>query len=223
MGLAWSIAYQIFSAQVEDYGDSKGISFFFWGNFISAWLGAKAFFLLFSAGEQTTQFLVNQNFWLGGGFVFYGGLIGASAFTLIIIFGLGKFSINNLRYCPPALAIGHGIGRLGCFLTGCCFGGVCERPWSVFLHGAYRHPVQLYESFLLFIIGLFLFKKAKDPKFPMVAVYITFYSVTRFILEFFRADSIRGVFSGVSTSQLISIVLFIIGIALFLLNRRTND
>lgn len=212
MGLAWGVAYYLSRFLLEKYHhSSKPLLPLFLSVFLSSWIGAKIFFLAFSAQDKFDQYISADNFWLGGGFVFYGGLIFGLLAFLIISLVFKKFPFNQSKYLAPGLAFGHALGRMGCFLTGCCYGSQCELFWSVHMHGEFRHPVQLYEVFGLVILGLLSIdwiKKNKDSKF-VITRYMMFYSVLRFIIEFFRGDIVRGLhWYQLSTSQLVSLVLF---------------
>lgn len=159
-----------------------------------------------------------------GGLVYYGGFISAVIFMLIYnakrkeknLFKLGDFF-------APALALGHAIGRIGCFFAGCCYGKVSNLPFAVMFNDKYSsavrgvnlHPTQLYESitnFLLFIFLHFYSKKNSRIAGVSLAIYLVNYAITRFIIEFFR-DDYRGMHCfGFSISQIISIFLFIVGV-----------
>lgn len=149
---------------------------------------------------------------LGGGLVFYGGLFG-------VLFGSYRYSkkhninINNIfEFFTPAIPLFHVFGRIGCFLAGCCYGVQLKQSITIFgLLTLNRLPVQLIEaSFnaILFIV-LLLLKKTK-PNANSFRMYMLSYATFRFIIEFWRGDDVRGLFWGISTSQLISIAIIII-------------
>ena len=119
--------------QTIDLSDRKGYLFYSLLTFISAWVGAKVLFIM--SVPASMKFISHQfNFWTGGGFVFYGGLIFSIFSSLIWL----KFSPIRISLSPviPALCLGHAIGRVGCFLTGCCFGRIINHT---------EVPVQLIE------------------------------------------------------------------------------
>jgi phosphatidylglycerol:prolipoprotein diacylglycerol transferase len=110
---------------------------------------------------------------------------------------------------------GHAIGRIGCFLAGCCYGSQCDLPWSMTIEGVHRHPVQLYETIYLLAFGIFILRSSKKVQLQssIASIYLIYYSLGRFILEYFRGDDIRGVFwLNLSTSQYISVFLLLIGL-----------
>jgi phosphatidylglycerol:prolipoprotein diacylglycerol transferase len=166
---------------------------------------------------------------LFGGYVFYGGLIGG------IIMGMvyGKiFKINPIKLVDiyaPLIPLIHGFGRVGCFFAGCCYGAPSEK-YGVYFDalggaplGVKLFPIQLVEAGINFIVFAVLLIFAIKKIFKLGGItgaYLSIYAVERFILEFFRYDSIRGGLLGISTSQWISIILFPIGIALILFGKK---
>lgn len=133
--------------------------------------------------------------YMSGGFVFYGGLFGA---IYVIYLYCRKFSVSfqkSMICMVPSFPIAHALGRVGCYMAGCCY-------------GKNHIPVQLYESIgniLIFFMLLLVEKVWRKNQIPNV--YLTLYAILRFILEFFRADSERGFFFSLSTSQWISILV----------------
>ncbi len=219
MGLGWGVGYQIFFSTLDDSYSRLKAQIFFWGLFIFSWLGAK---LLFSfTAAPSTEVLGQINFWTGGGFVFYGGLIGGLVNVGLFKLVDREFSVNVFWSIVPALAIGHGIGRIGCFLAGCCFGEKTDFFWGIYSHEHFRHPTQLIEATGLFLISLYLLK-SKLPRFLLICHYLVLYGFLRFCVEFLRGDSIRGQWGLLSPSQWISLCLLILGI-FFIIKNKFND
>lgn len=214
MGIAWGIGYYGTLNQLEKRNlNTKGFGKLFLGVFITAWLGAKLFFLINSSHGHVHEYSINSNFWLGGGFVFYGGLIFGISYVLIYCLLFKKFEIKNLYLSLPSLSFAHGVGRIGCFLAGCCYGNQCKLPWAISLHNQLRHPVQLYEVICLFILGFILNKmiEQKNNLWLTLNTYIASYAVIRFFLEFYRGDKIRGEYLlGLSSSQFISVLILLV-------------
>jgi phosphatidylglycerol:prolipoprotein diacylglycerol transferase len=136
----------------------------------------------------------------------------------------------------PSIAIGHAIGRLGCFCAGCCYGRPAEGlPWAVTFNnpdslaiiGTPLHPTQLYESAAEFLNFLFLiiFRRYQTFKGQLFWIYILNYSVIRSAVEMFRGDQVRGfLFPGFSYSQAISVAMFITALSfLIILQRKKNQ
>lgn len=154
-----------------------------------------------------------------GGMVFYGGFIGGLITIPIYCHFNKSLNAGNLFDLYAVLVpLFHVFGRIGCFLGGCCYG--IESHFGFTVHGntinpgvndVNRFPVQLVEAacnLLIFILILTLFRKAL-MKDKLIYVYMLVYPVVRFILEFLRGDEIRGFLFGLSTSQWISILLFV--------------
>lgn len=213
IGMVW--AYSFF--YIKDYFDIKKIHFPYWNlyyisTFLVAWLAAKVFFIYTLDSQFIESIELNANFWLGGGFVFYGGLIGAVIWTIIYKYAF-RVSWDDFSIFVPTLAIGHGFGRIGCLLAGCCFGSETSSVLSVHLHGASRHPVQLYEALMLLALGYVFRKRVTRSKF-IVVEYLMSYSLMRFVLEFLRGDTIRGQLGFLSTSQWVSLFIVVVCMSL---------
>lgn len=163
---------------------------------------------------------------LGGGFVFYGGLFG-------VLYGVYRYSKKH-NYDPkkmsnllaPAIPLFHSIGRIGCLLSGCCYG--FELPERVVIFNLIymdRFPTQIVEAvfeLILFLI-IMMYQKKKENS-DALKLYLISYAVFRFVLEFARGDSVRGVLFGVSTSQLISVgILLYFGAKHFIQKHQKKD
>jgi len=172
---------------------------------------------------------------LQAGGVFYGGLIGA---LLVAGWYMRRTRLPLARTADvfaPAIALGHGIGRLGCFSAGCCWGVECHLPWAVTFTnpvanqlvrvplGVPLHPTQLYESAAEFLIFGILYRRFAKPHRPgaIISLYLMLYSTARFVVEFFRYHEQGNLFGGpLDTSQYISLALFALGAAHFLISPR---
>lgn len=211
MGLSWGFAYFFSKSYLEKSRiELENFNSLFIGIFISAWIGAKLFFLWFSSGPKIYQYLYANYFWLGGGFVFYGGLLFGLSFYLIWSVLLKKFEPSKGHYLLPGLIFGHAIGRVGCFLTGCCYGSVTNGFLGIKILNENRYPVQLFEAIFLIGVGFLILKKIKSNRssFEIITFYLFSYSLGRFLLEFLRGDQVRGIlFASLSSSQWISIVI----------------
>lgn len=160
------------------------------------------------------------------GFVVYGGII---AGILAAALYCKRKNLTFFRYldaAAPSIALAQGFGRIGCFLAGCCYGMPIDTPFSItFTHSAYApnniplFPSQLVSSafdFLHFFLLCALYKRNRTPG-KIGAFYLIFYSIGRFIIEFFRGDLERGNIGTLSTSQFISVFVAIAGIILVIL------
>jgi phosphatidylglycerol:prolipoprotein diacylglycerol transferase len=167
-----------------------------------------------------------------GGFVFYGGLLGAviGIFIYCRLFRLDFLPM--LDHLIPSIPIIHAFGRLGCFFAGCCYGIPYSGVFAVSFHNAISapdniqlFPVQLTESVINITAGILLLIYAARPRRcgKVAGIYLLYYAIMRFILEFFRGDIARGQLLGLSTSQWISLLLIPCGIALLLYTKYTKE
>jgi phosphatidylglycerol:prolipoprotein diacylglycerol transferase len=172
---------------------------------------------------------------LRAGGVFYGGLIAALAVSWWYMRRTRLPLWKTADVFAPAIALGHGIGRLGCFSAGCCWGVRTNLPWAVtFTNPAAKdlvgvplnvplHPTQLYESFAEFCIFGILYWRIQKAHRPgaIISLYLILYSTVRFIVEFFRYHEQGNLWGGpLDTSQWISILLVLAGAAYFVRSRR---
>lgn len=155
------------------------------------------------------------------GGVFYGGLILAVSVALWYIRKIGLPLWTTCDVFAPGIALGHVVGRMGCFFAGCCWGRETDMPWAITFTDSYAaanvgtplnvplHPTQLYEAGaegLILLLLLSTEKKGSNYPGRTFWLYMLLYAVSRFIIEFYRNDP-RGVVLMFSTSQFISIVL----------------
>jgi len=176
-----------------------------------SFLGARIFFILY---QDLSYFIENPtevfSVW-NGGFVFYGGFIGGTL-SIVLFTKLRKESLTLwLNFCAPLLALGYGLGRMACLLNGCCFGAATDVWWGVHLHGALRHPTQLYAVFweLLLFALLIIYEKLRgfNSKPDVFSIWLIGHGFGRLIMEYFRADNRGALLFDQSVSTLISFVL----------------
>lgn len=148
------------------------------------------------------------------GFVFYGGLLGLISGLYIFTRKDNELRKRIISLYAPAIPLFHGFGRIGCFLAGCCYGKTFVTPLQVGPFIFDSVPVQLFEAafeFCLFVVIL-IFER-KHTKINLLRLYLIPYAIFRFADEFLRGDIIRGLWFGLSTSQWISLLIFIVCIA----------
>jgi phosphatidylglycerol:prolipoprotein diacylglycerol transferase len=167
---------------------------------------------------------------LRSGGVFSGGLVAA---LLAAAWFMARHKMPALRTCDafaPGLALGHAIGRLGCFAAGCCYGKPTAHFWGVVFSNPLGQapldiplePTQLIESVVellnFFVLSWLIKRRHADGQ--VFGTYLILYGIARFFIEFLRGDPGRGVVvPGVLTgTQLISIILVVVG-GLFWLRR----
>jgi phosphatidylglycerol---prolipoprotein diacylglyceryl transferase len=163
---------------------------------------------------------------LQAGGVFYGGLLAALGVAIWYMRRTKLPGWKTADVFAPAIALGHGIGRLGCFSAGCCWGVQCDRPWAVTFTNPLAHdrvgvplnvplhPTQLYEAFAEFAIFAYLYTRIRKPHADgaVIGMYLLLYSTVRFIVEFFRVHEQGNLLGGpLDTSQWISAGLFLAG------------
>jgi phosphatidylglycerol:prolipoprotein diacylglycerol transferase len=168
---------------------------------------------------------------LQAGGVFYGGLIGALLAAIIYIRRHHLPALPTADVFAPGIALGHGIGRLGCFAAGCCWGLPTHLPWGVTFTnpvahelvgvplGVKLHPTQIYESLAEFLIFGILYWRIRRPHAPgaIISLYLILYSTVRFLVEFVRYHEQPNPFGGpLNTSQWISLALAALGGAYFI-------
>jgi len=155
-----------------------------------------------------------------GGIVFYGGMIGfLSAFLLICKIWNKKIENGVLDLVVVCIPLFHFFGRLGCYYAGCCFGIENYSILSIIYTTNIDHeiitlsrfPVQLLEAFFnlcLFVFLLILLSK-KRFKEHLTILYLIIYAVMRIFVEMLRGDEVRGVWNGVSFSQVVSVAILL--------------
>jgi len=184
---------------------------------ISGFLGARLFhkFQHISFYNSISDFL---NIWKGG-FAYYGGFVFAFSVGIIYIL-LKKLPTGKIvDIIAPSLAIGEGIGRIGCFLAGCCFGKPTDLScgviypknsftWSIIGSQAV-YPTQVYSAITLFCIFVILLVIQKYMKFhgQLFLTFLIFHSLYRFIIDFFRYYTPEEHIIMLTTSQFISIII----------------
>ena len=210
---------------------------------IGAVIGAKLLYLMLSVPEIIQDLQESPNFfaliikYTSGGFVFYGGLFGGLLVSFLYINKNCKKHVS--AFWPvliPAFCMVHFFGRIGCFMTGCCYGretksiiGIAFSNSIAAPNGVKLIPVQLIEAFFVLIIFLILDRYTqkncrlssydcmvtpdrpettkKEPGANVPILYMSLYAPLRFILEYFRGDTARKSFLFFSTSQWISLML----------------
>jgi phosphatidylglycerol:prolipoprotein diacylglycerol transferase len=159
-----------------------------------------------------------------GGMSFHGGLIGIILITIWFAKKNNHNSFNYLDVISIVTPIGIFLGRISNFINSELYGTVTNIPWGVKfikVDDLYRHPSQLYEAtfegLILFLI-LIYFKKKGFLNLPgmISGIFLTFYSLFRFVIEFFREpdEQLGYLIYNFTMGQIISLIFFIIGIYL---------
>lgn len=178
-------------------------------------LGSRIMFVISCIPKLINDFSISKLLYyiFNGGIVFYGGLIGVMA-ALKIGSKIKKHDTRKIfNYFTPSFPLFHMWGRIGCFFGGCCYG--IPSGWGFPMAAdpdTTRIPVQLIESFCNLIIFIALInyeKRTKNENMNLLPIYLTSYAICRFVLEFFRGDSARGLWGFFSTSQIVSLIILL--------------
>lgn len=164
--------------------------------------------------------------------VFHGGFLAALLFAVWYVRRQSLPLLGTMDCFAPGVALGHAIGRLGCFAAGCCWGKECHLPWAVTFHTQEAaavpidiplHPAQLYESaanLLIFAVLYRLFLREHPPG-RIIALYLMLYGCARFIIEFFRNHE-QSLLLDLSLTQWISVGLIALGAYILLREKRPD-
>ena len=203
---------------------------------VGAFLGGKLFYAIQGLPQFfELQARLNINFldYLTqyAGLVYYGSFIGC-VLMLLLFCVLYKISFwKMIDALLPSLPLAQAIGRVGCFMAGCCYGMPFEHGFVIHSADLAQHdavhsiaglaprdvpllPVQLIEAscvLALFFIMVYYGRQTRPPG-KVFSIYLIGYGAIRFILEFFRYDAIRGFAGGLSISQWVSIILITLGL-----------
>ena len=196
---------------------SEDISDLFFVILVSAILGARALYVFVNLDAYLSAPLDIFKIW-NGGLVFFGGFIAATISALVFLKKRGLPILRLGDILAPGIALGHAIGRFGCFFAGCCYGKACDLPIAVTFNHPHSlaplnvalHPTQLYmvaSNFVLFFI-LMVLQRHKRFNGMVFLSYVMIYSFFRAVIEFFRGD-FRGdfFFDFISLSQGIGLVV----------------
>jgi phosphatidylglycerol:prolipoprotein diacylglycerol transferase len=145
--------------------------------------------------------------------IFFGGFILALIFAYFYMRAQGLPVLSTSDIFAPGVALGHGIGRLGCFAAGCCWGKPTHLPWAVTFTssetttgvplGVPLHPTQLYEAFAEGIICLLLLAAMKraHKDGAIIGLYLVLYGIVRFGVEFLRTHDSSNPLGGPFTLE----------------------
>ena len=188
---------------------------------LSAIIGSRVMYVLINTSYYTRAPLDMLKIWQGG-LVFSGGVIGVvlTMFWYIQRHGLPLGKVADLW--APAIAIGQCLGRVGCFMAGCCYGKETDLGWGVtFTHphslsplNTPLHPVQLYSSvsgLLTFLLVATLWVLNRVPSGFPVSLIAVLYGLFRFLDEWFRTQK-KLLWRSLSPAQLVCIVVVLGGL-----------
>ncbi len=202
--LAWLISSRLARRPSYSVSQAADLLFIF---FVAGIAGARLFYVLQHPSEFTGRW-VAVFFLQEGGLVWYGGFIGG------VVCGVFYMRLRRIPILPwadlfsPVLALSQAVGRVGCYLNGCCF-------------GRDGHAVQLYESTFLAVLSVFLFLRFIRRKMngEVFVLYLMGYGSARFALEFLRGD--QSSYGGLTLPQWVSLCLVTFGIGFYGYLRRS--
>ena len=202
---------------------------------IVAIIGARLYYVTFNFQEFKDNLLSVLYIWEGG-MAIYGSVIASALYIIYYCKKKERPILKTMDVIVPFLILGQAIGRWGNFLNQEAYGPVVSRSFlenlhipnfvidGMYINGAYHQPTFFYESLwcllgfaLLMIIRHFI-KKIKDG--DQTFIYFIWYGIGRFFIEGLREDSLY--FQNFRISQIVSIILLIIGISGILTRRKRN-
>jgi len=202
---------------------------------VAFWLGSIIYKLVFGIIEDPGDFFAGpfrlKTLVIENGTSVVGGILGAILFSVIYLRKVSLPFWQTTDIAFMVIPLGQAIGRIGCFLAGCCYGRPTTLFWGVKFprHLSPVHPTQLYEAALNFLNFVFLLRLHKKKKFEgqIFAFYLMYYSIIRFVVEYWRGDEYRGFlfigsspWTSLSIPQFMSIIGFGAGFIIWHYRRR---
>lgn len=228
LALAFIVGLVLSRAEMKRRGFNPDVAYeLVLGVAIGSLLGARLFYVVGHWSNYYSRNLLEVFRVWNGGLVFYGGLLGAAIglFLMARSRQLNVFRLGDVVAAP--LALGIAIGRLGCFLNGCCYGIPAEAPWGINFFGNARYlPTQLIEmawALVMFAVIFFWLERKVEFKSDgsLFIVFLALYSFGRFFIEFIRFSTWK-LFNVLSFAQLISLAIFAVSAYLIIRRRQEN-
>lgn len=198
---------------------------------MAGFIGGRLFHVFYEEFDYYANDPKQVFFFWNGGFVYFGGLISGWLGVLTYCFYRKLPFLRWADFYAPLLSLSHALGRIGCVLSGCCFGTYCTVPWA--LDG--RHPTATYlvvGELLIFFMIMALEKMrtqhpVKEASGALFFKWVFLSSLLRYVVEFYR-DDFRGRFyhlpllGTLSISQLICLALMLISTGFFIFHLVRN-
>lgn len=208
--------------------DDDVMNFIIW-TVVGGVLGARFYYVIFNLDYYLANFIEIPAVWHGG-LAIHGGMIGGIFAAWLYLKRKGVSFWSMADSVAPALILGQAFGRFGNFMNGDAHGRPTEMPWGIVFPpesiagsefpGIPLHPTMLYELFINFSIFLFLWLYLKERKHKdgfIFASYIALYSMGRFIVEHFRADSLM--FGPIKAAQMVSLAIAAVALIIIFTKR----
>jgi phosphatidylglycerol:prolipoprotein diacylglycerol transferase len=223
LGVAAVVGIWIFGRELDRTGLPRDALDAALAGVVGGLLGAKLLWTLEFINERPVAELLFSR----GGLSWFGGLIGGVGTGLWVLRRRRIPIVSALAAATPALAAGHAIGRVGCFLVGDDYGRPSDLPWAVaFPEGLPPtavpvHPTQLYEAIALAMLALIViqWRRKNVPDEVVLGRYFVLAGSTRFAIEFIRVNA--RVLGPLTLAHLISLTLVMIG-SVIIFRQRTR-
>jgi len=218
LALAAIICFFLLSRDARRRGIDAGVvsDLIFW-SVVGGILGARLLFVFLNWKvfmKNPLEIIMIQH----GGLAWQGSLLGGFVTGSLYVRKKKLDFFKTLDLVAPYIALGQSIGRVGCFLNGCCHGR--EATWGIYfpVHHAYLVPTQLYALGSLLLIFLILKRAQVWVKIPgkVFVLYLVLASLQRFVIQFFRADYMPIVF-GIDFFQLVCVGIIFAALVLNLI------
>ncbi len=189
---------------------------------IAGLAGAKLLWVFEHLGEEPFASLLFSR----GGLSWFGGLVGGVGAALAYFVARGYSLVPTVAAATPALAVGHAIGRIGCFMVGDDYGRPSDLPWAVaFPNGLPPtlervHPTQLYEAAFLAVLAVLLIRWRRQavPDHIVLGRYLVLAGIARFLIEFLRINT--RVLDGLTVAHIAALLMVAAGIVVMALGAR---
>jgi phosphatidylglycerol:prolipoprotein diacylglycerol transferase len=209
----WLFGRELRRAGLPDAALDTGVA-----GVVGGMVGAKLLWTLEHLGEEPFASLLFSR----GGMSWFGGFVGGLAAGIWMMRRRRLPVTSVLAAATPGLAVGHAIGRIGCFLVGDDYGRPSDLPWAVaFPQGLPPtivpvHPTQLYEALVLVPLAVLLvrWRRAGRPDVAVLGAYLAMTGTLRFAIEFLRIN--ERVVGPLTVAHLASLGAVIVGVGLML-------
>lgn len=234
IAIAVIIGYVLIVSESRRFKIKKEFMFnmMFW-TLIFAIIGARLYYVAFNLEYYRTNILEIFQIWKGG-LAIHGALL-FGAITIIIYCKKYKVRVGKiLDIIVPALLLGQAIGRWGNFFNSEAYGSIVTYQQlenikiipqfiidNMFINGSYHLPMFYFESLwclLGFFLSLFLRRRKYIKDGQLVAFYMMWYGVARFVIETFRTDAL--LFNGIRVARVVSVLMFVIGLVIQFIQSR---
>ncbi len=243
LGLLAAVNMAAWRARREKLDPELVYDFSFWA-VLGGLTGARLFYVFQYWGTRVRSVGEIFKIWEGG-IVLYGGILGGTA-AVLLYWTKHKFPLRPMMDAiAPSLVIGVALGRVGCFLNGCCWGDPCDFPWAVRFPAESApwwsevnrglisatdptslplHPTQLYSAIdgLIICLLLNMYYSLRKRDGEVFALLMLTYPITRFLIEYLRNDEAAFAL-GMTISQLISVFIFAGGVVLWAAVARSKN